>query len=82
MRDDIVKRLEAYADLDDGISPQYNGPLIREAAREVARLRAQIDAKRVDCSTCMNRGRPCGQDMYCDACIWGGSWKKDYYVSR
>lgn len=57
---------------------------LKEKDAEIERLRAQIDAKHVDCSTCANRCRVHGasQETHCDMCIWHERWRKDYYVSR
>jgi prefoldin subunit 5 len=38
----------------------------------------------VDCNTCENRGVliPLAQETYCENCIYGSSWKKNYYKEK
>jgi hypothetical protein len=38
----------------------------------------------VDCNTCENRGAliPLAQETYCENCIYGSPWKKNYYKEK
>lgn len=63
---------------------------IEKQQAEITTLRAQLeackkDAERmplvVDCKICDNRGKANGltQESFCDHCIHGTSWKRNYY---
>ena len=38
----------------------------------------------VDCNKCENKGRANGlsQETFCESCIHGEPWKKDYFVEK
>jgi hypothetical protein len=44
----------------------------------------QAEKTTVDCNTCENRGVliPLAQETYCENCIYGSSWKKNYYKEK
>jgi hypothetical protein len=54
-------------------------------AIDISQERVDETAKREhDCNKCENRGRVLGdsQESYCENCIYGSPWKKDYYKEK
>jgi len=62
--------------------PLYATPV---HAIDMSQERVDETAKRKhDCNKCENRGRVLGdsQESYCENCIYGSPWKKDYYKEK
>ena len=54
-------------------------------AIDISQERVDETAKRKhDCNKCENRGHVLGdsQESYCENCIYGSPWKKDYYKEK
>ena len=68
-----------------GGKPNYCTPDPHVDAVNMSQERVDETAKREhDCNKCENRGRVLGdsQESYCENCIYGSPWKKDYYKEK
>jgi hypothetical protein len=55
-----------------------------QAAHLLRQAIEQAEKTTVDCNTCENRGVliPLAQETYCENCIYGSPWKKNYYKEK
>jgi hypothetical protein len=67
---------------NDPVQPLYTAPV---HAIDMSQERVEETAKdRPDCNTCDNRSvvMPYSQETYCENCIYGSSWKCNYYKEK
>jgi hypothetical protein len=67
---------------NDPVHPLYTAPV--HASDIPKKYVHESDKDRHDCNTCENRGVliPLAQETYCENCIYGSSWKKNYYKEK
>jgi hypothetical protein len=77
--DSMKQALEALETLDAGDTYKTHN-----AATALRQAIEQAEKTTVDCNTCENRGVliPLAQETYCENCIYGSSWKKNYYKEK
>jgi hypothetical protein len=75
----MKQALDALETLDAGDTYKTHN-----AATALRQAIAEAEKTTVDCNTCENRGVliPLAQETYCENCIYGSSWKKNYYKEK
>jgi hypothetical protein len=75
----MKQALEALETLDAGDTYKTHN-----AASALRQAIEEAEKTTVDCNTCENRGVliPLAQETYCENCIYGSSWKKNYYKEK